>query len=464
MSQTEHKLFIANRGEIAMRILRAAKSLGISTVAACSEADKDSMAAREADEVQIIGPARADQSYLNIESLIQAAKACGATAIHPGYGFLAENSDFAEQVVQAGFKFVGPTAKSIRLMGDKSSARQAAAKAGVSVVPGSDGEVQTLADALRAAEIVGFPLLIKASAGGGGRGIRIAHHTGDLEREFPIAQGEAKAAFGSGALYLERFVSNARHVEVQILGDGQRVVHLYERECSLQRRRQKVFEEAPCAVLSDEQRIALCQSAVNLAQSIGYQGAGTLEYLFDESTGEFFFIEMNTRIQVEHPISEMVTGVDLVQWMIRIALGEPLSLTQEQIELKGAALEMRINAEDPKLNFFPSPGTISELCWPQGEGIRIESHIYAGYTIPPYYDSLLAKLIVHGENRSQAFERADEALQQLCLSGVATTIPLHQMLLHDPLIQSANFNTNTLEHWLSEHLDELKKEPEHESS
>ncbi|KTT42850.1 acetyl-CoA carboxylase [Pseudomonas oryzihabitans] len=444
------KLLIANRGEIAVRIIRAARALGIPTVAACSEADADSLAARQADEVRIIGPARADRSYLNAEALLQAARDSGADSIHPGYGFLSENAAFAQAVVDAGLIFVGPDAQAIRRMGDKAEARRTAREAGVPVVPGSPGELEDLESALRYAQEVGYPLLIKASAGGGGRGIRIAQDADELRREFPVAQREAQAAFGSGAVYLERFIHRARHIEVQVLGDGERVVHLFERECSLQRRRQKVFEEAPSAALNESQREALCASAVRLAQSLGYRGAGTLEYLFDEHSGEFFFIEMNTRIQVEHPVSEMITGIDLVQAMLRIAGGEPLTLCQGDIRLQGAALEMRINAEDPARNFFPCPGVVESLGWPQGEGVRVDSHLYPGYRVPPYYDSLLAKIIVHGRDRAEAFVRARQALADTELTGMATTLSLHRWLLADARVQAARFDTGTLETWLAE--------------
>jgi len=450
MTTSLRKLLIANRGEIAVRIIRAAQALGIPTVAACSEADADSLAARMADEVRIIGPARADRSYLNVEALLKAARDSGANAIHPGYGFLSENAAFAEAVTAAGLIFVGPEADTIRRMGDKAEARRTAAAAGVPVVPGSPGELDDLTAARACAKRIGYPLLIKASAGGGGRGIRMARNAAELAREFPIAQGEAQAAFGSGAVYLERFIRRARHIEVQILGDGQRAVHLFERECSLQRRRQKVFEEAPSPILLPEQRQALCASAVRLAEQLHYRGAGTLEYLFDDESGEFFFIEMNTRIQVEHPVTEMITGIDLVQAMLRIAGGEPLSLQQADIHMRGAALEMRINAEDPERDFFPSPGTVTELHWPQGEGIRVESHLYAGYRVPPYYDSLLAKLVVHGDDRCEAIERAQAAVAATRLSGMATTLPLHQWLLEDARLQTARFDTGTLEIWLAE--------------
>ncbi|MCA7014275.1 acetyl-CoA carboxylase biotin carboxylase subunit [Dickeya dadantii] len=447
MRQPIRKLLIANRGEIAVRIIHAARSLGIATVAACSEADADSLPARLADETVLLGPARADQSYLNQAALLQAAKDSGADAVHPGYGFLSENAAFAEAVEQAGLVFVGPTAETIRMMGDKAAARRTAQAAGVPVVPGS-GVLSSLAAALQAAEEIGYPLLIKASAGGGGRGIRVVNHEDDLKREFPIAQSEARAAFGCGDVYLELFIRHARHIEVQILGDGERAVHLYERECSLQRRRQKVFEEAPSPALTPTQREALCRSALQLAQQLRYRSAGTLEYLFDTEREQFYFIEMNTRIQVEHPVTERVTGVDLVQWMLRIAGGEPLSLHQEAIALHGHACEMRINAEDPARNFFPCPGVVDTLTWPQGPGIRIDSHLFSGYRVPPYYDSLLAKVVVSGPTRQQTLARAEQALDQLRIGGITTTQSLHQWLLADTRLRAGHFDTTSLESWL----------------
>lgn len=449
MTQGIHKLLIANRGEIAVRIICAAKELGIPVALACSDVDVDSQAARMADEIYVLGPARADKSYLSIEALLNALTTTGANAVHPGYGFLSENADFADAVVATGAIFVGPSADTIRRMGDKAQARRTAQEAGVAVVPGSSGELFCADSALKAAESIGFPLLIKASAGGGGRGIRLAQNAQQLSDEFTRAQREALAAFGNGAVYLERFISNARHIEVQVLGDGQRVVHLFERECSLQRRRQKVFEEAPSPLLSSSQRETLCASAVRLAESLGYKGAGTLEYLYDETTGEFFFIEMNTRIQVEHPVSELITGIDLVQAMLRIAGGELLAIEQSDIQLNGVALQMRLNAEDPARDFFPSPGLVEALVWPQGEGIRIDTHLYQGYRVPPYYDSLLAKLIVHGADRDEALARARRAVEQTTLGGVASTLSLHGELLTQPWLISADFNTGTLEAWLA---------------
>ena len=403
-----------------------------------------------ADEVHILGPARADKSYLNIEALLGALKATRANAVHPGYGFLSENADFADAVLGAGAIFVGPSADTIRRMGDKAEARRTAQAAGVPVVPGSGGELFDVESALKAAESVGFPLLIKASAGGGGRGIRLAQNARQLSDEFPRSQREAQAAFGNAAVYLERFISKARHIEVQVLGDGERAVHLFERECSLQRRRQKIFEEAPSPVLSQQQRETLCASAVRLTESLGYKGAGTLEYLYDNATGEFFFIEMNTRIQVEHPVSELVTGIDLVQAMLRIAGGEPLGIKQSEIHLNGAALQMRLNAEDPGRDFLPCPCQVEQLIWPQGEGIRVDTHLYQGYRVPPFHDSLLAKLIVHGTDRSEALARALSAVEQTTLAGMASTLALHCELLKQPWLHSADFNTCTLETWLAE--------------
>jgi acetyl-CoA carboxylase biotin carboxylase subunit len=455
VSYSNHKILIANRGEIAVRIIRAAQQLGIATVAVCSEADKDSLPAKLADEMIIIGPARSDQSYLKSELILKAAKDTGATAIHPGYGFLSENADFAKAVVEAGLIFVGPSADTIRQMGDKSCARTTAQAAGVPVVPGSDGEIDSLEEAITSAQNIGYPLLIKASAGGGGRGIRIAHNPEELAKELVMAQSEAKAAFGSGSVYLERFIQQARHIEVQILGDGVNAIHLYERECSLQRRRQKIFEEAPSPALSDTVREELCLNAAKLARNLHYKGAGTLEFLYDDVTKEFFFIEMNTRIQVEHPISEAITSIDLVQWMIKIALGEPLSLQQESIRVNGSAIEMRINAENPAKDFFPSPGQLTHLVWPVGEGIRIDTHLFDNYIIPPYYDSLLAKIIVHGETRQQAFERASSALEKTKIEGIVTTLSLHKLLLKDPDVQAGHFHTETLEVWLSNNLEKI---------
>ncbi len=444
-----NKLLVANRGEIAVRIIRAAKELDLRTVAVFSEADKDSLAVRYADEAVGIGPPPARKSYLNIDAIIAAAHQTGAGAIHPGYGFLSENARFAEAVAAAGLVFVGPTPKTIRTMGDKATARATARAAGVPIVPGSDGEVGDLDHALAAARSIGFPVMLKASAGGGGRGIRVAADETAFEHHFHTAQAEAAAAFGSGTLYLERFLNHARHLEVQILGDGNRAVHCFERECSLQRRRQKVWEEAPSLAIDDATREALCTSAVRLAARVGYRGAGTLEYLYDDDTGEFFFIEMNTRIQVEHPVTEMVTGIDLVRAMILIAQGQPLELAQADVTLRGAAIEVRINAEDPDSNFRPSPGRVSTLTLPAGPGVRVDTMLYPGSVVPPYYDSLLAKIIVHAETRKLALARLRRALDEFEIDGLVTTAPLHKRLARLNEVQTGRFDTGFLERLLT---------------
>jgi acetyl-CoA carboxylase biotin carboxylase subunit len=443
------KLLVANRGEIAVRVIRAAKELGLRTVAVFSDADKDSLAVRFADEAVRIGPPPAAKSYLDGEAIIAAARQTGAGAIHPGYGFLSENARFADAVATAGLIFVGPSAETIRTMGDKAAARAAAQAAGVPIVPGTEGEVADLAQALGEARRIGFPVMLKASAGGGGRGIRVAANEAEFEHHFHTAQAEATAAFGSGALYLERFLNRARHIEVQVMGDGERVLHFFERECSLQRRRQKIWEEAPSPALDDATRRALCASAVRLAERVGYRGAGTLEYLYDDETGEFFFIEMNTRIQVEHPITEMITGVDLVREMILIAQGEKLKRAQSDVTARGAAIEVRINAEDPDKNFRPSPGKVSALTLPGGPGIRVDTMLYPGYTVPPYYDSLLAKIVVHAETRQGALARLRRALDEFAIEGVVTTAALHKRLAQTADVQAGRFDTGFLERLLA---------------
>jgi acetyl-CoA carboxylase, biotin carboxylase subunit len=443
------KLLVANRGEIAVRVIRAAKELGLRTVAVFSEADKDSLAVRFADEAVSIGPPPAAKSYLNADAIIAAARATGAGAIHPGYGFLSENARFAAAVAAAGLVFVGPAPETIRIMGDKAAARAAAQAAGVPIVPGSNGEVADLDHALTAARQMGYPVMLKASAGGGGRGIRVAEDEARLAQHFPTAQAEATAAFGSGALYLERFLRRARHIEVQVLGDGERVVHCFERECSLQRRRQKVWEEAPSPALDERTRQALCASAVRLAERARYRGAGTLEYLYDDDTGEFFFIEMNTRIQVEHPITEMVCGLDLVREMILVAQGQKLSVAQPDVTMRGAAIEVRINAEDPDKNFRPSPGRVTALTLPAGPGVRVDTMLYPGYAVPPYYDSLLAKIIVHAETRDLALARLRRALDEFAIEGVVTTAALHKRLARLSEVQAARFDTGFLERLLA---------------
>ncbi|MDF9433374.1 acetyl-CoA carboxylase biotin carboxylase subunit [Chromohalobacter israelensis] len=443
-----HRLLIVNRGEIALRVVRAARELGMHSIVAHSEADADSLSVQLADQAVCIGPPQATRSYLNIEAILEAAKAVEADAVHPGYGFLSESPDFARAVTEAGLVFVGPEAAIIERMGDKAMARQTAIEAGVPVVPGSPSAVSDLDDALAVADSVGFPLLIKAAAGGGGRGIRVAANVEALREELPMAQTEARTAFGDDRVYLERFIERSRHIEVQILGDGERAIHLFERECSLQRRRQKVFEECPSPALDEPTREALCRSAVALAEHVDYFGAGTLEYLFDDTTGEFFFIEMNTRIQVEHPITEAVTGVDLVREMLRLACGERLRFTQQDIGRRGWAVEMRINAEDPERGFVPSPGQVQRLIWPSGPGIRIDSCLFDGHRMPPFYDSLVAKLIVWDESRDSALTRAGRALDEFTLEGFATTAGLHRRLVDDPEVRRGAMDTGFLERWL----------------
>ena len=449
MTAAFDKLLIANRGEIAVRIIRAAKELGLKTVAVYSDADAQSLAVRMADEAVRIGPAHATRSYLSVDAILEAAADSGAGAVHPGYGFLSENAAFAERIEGAGLVFVGPTPHAIRTMGDKAAARAAAMKAGVPTVPGSVGVVTDADSAVALAKGIGYPIMIKASAGGGGRGIRVAHDEAELRQQFATATAEAQAAFGNGEVYLERFIRQARHIEVQILGDGQRVVHCFERECSLQRRRQKVWEEAPSAAISDATRAALCESALRLAHAVAYRGAGTLEYLYDDDTREFFFIEMNTRIQVEHPVTEMITGIDLVKEMLRIALGQPLRLQQEDIRLTGAAIEVRINAENAAKNFMPSPGLVSQLVVPGGPGVRFDTMLFPGCTVPAYYDSLLGKLIVHDTDRAGALARMRRALDELQVEGIHTTIPLHRALCEDAGVAQAAFHTGFLETWLA---------------
>ena len=441
-------LLVANRGEIAVRILRAARELGMRTTVVYSQADADSLAVRLADRAVEIGPPPASKSYLNIEAILAAAKETEVDAIHPGYGFLAENADFAQAVERAGMTFVGPSSATIRRMGDKVAARTAAANAGVPTVSGSPGRVDSLESARPEVERIGFPVLIKAAAGGGGRGIRVANDMEELARLAPQASAEARAAFGDGGLYVERFIRNARHIEVQILGDGENVVHCYERECSLQRRRQKIWEEAPAAALPGHVRGKLCAAAVALARSVGYSGAGTLEFLYDDIGESFHFLEMNTRIQVEHPVTECVTGIDLVRKMLDIAGGEPLRLRQEEISLGGHAIECRINAEDPDNDFLPAPGIVESLVVPGGPGVRFDTMLYPSCTVPPFYDSLLGKLIVWDESRERALCRLERALGELKISGVKTTKPLHQALAEDCNVRRGKVHTEFLEPWL----------------
>ncbi|MDW9592411.1 acetyl-CoA carboxylase biotin carboxylase subunit [Sinorhizobium meliloti] len=445
---TIRSVLIANRGEIAVRIIGAAKALGIRTVQVHSTADADMLAVRLADEAIEIGPPAPKKSYLNIEAVMAAARTANVDAVHPGYGFLSENGDFADAVTAAGMIFVGPSGEAIRLLGDKVTAREVAMRAGVPTVPGSRGRVSDLAEARGIADQTGFPLIIKAAAGGGGRGIRIVETIADLEKQFPLASAEAAAAFGDGGLYIEKVITRARHVEVQIFGDGRNFVHFHERECSLQRRRQKVWEEAPAFQLPPVVRQQLCESAVALAREVGYKGAGTVEYLYDDETREFYFIEVNTRIQVEHPVTEMITGFDLVQEMLKVAGGAPLSVAQDDIGIRGHAIECRINAEDPFKGFAPAPGLIQRLSVPSRAHVRFDTMLYEGYTIPPFYDSLLGKLIVWGQTRSECLDRLRRTLEELIIDGVPTTMPLHQALADAPAVQSGAIHTRFLESWL----------------
>ena len=436
-----NRVFIANRGEIAVRIIRACRDLGLQTVQAYSEADANSLPVRLADEAVCIGVAASKQSYLNHAALIDAAKASGADAIHPGYGFLSENAEFAEQCQAAKLVYIGAQPSIIRLMGDKAAARRLAAETGVPVSRGSEDPVDNLEEAAETANRVGYPVLVKAAAGGGGRGMRIVTAAADLRDSLERASMEAAAAFGSGAVYIEKYHHPVRHVEVQILGDGKRVVHLGERDCTIQRRHQKLMEESPSSALSPELRSRITESAVALASRVGYRSAGTIEYIVDEARQEFFFIEMNTRIQVEHPVTEMLTGLDLVALQIRIAAGEPLPLEQSQIRFTGHAIECRINAEDPERGFLPQPGTLVEYSAPSGPGVRVDSHAFAGYSLPPHYDSLIAKLIVLGADREEARARMQRALREFHIVGVPTTVKFHQRLMAEPDFVTGNVHT-----------------------
>ena len=448
-------LLVANRGEIAVRIVRAARELGMRTVVAHSQADADSLAVRLADRGVEIGPPPASKSYLNVEAILAAARESEADAVHPGYGFLAESADFADAVEAAGMVFVGPEGETVRLLGDKVAARAAAEQAGVPTVAGSTGRIGSPEAARDLVARIGFPVLIKAAAGGGGRGIRVANDQAELERLMPQAVAEARAAFGDGGIYVEKFIRRARHVELQILGDGENVVHCFERECSLQRRRQKIWEEAPAVSLSGSVRRALCACAVSLAHSVRYRGAGTLEFLYDGDSEAFYFLEMNTRIQVEHPVTECVTGIDLVREMLKVANGEPLRLRQEDVVLNGHAIECRINAEDPAHGFLPAPGVVESLTMPGGPGVRFDTMLYPGCAIPPFYDSLLGKLVVWDDSRASTLRRLERALIEFELSGVKTTKSLHRALAADPDVRSANVHTEFLEQWLERNASSL---------
>ena len=440
-----HKVLVANRGEIALRVIRACRELKISTVAVFSTADRDSLHVRLADESVCIGPPAPAQSYNYIARLISAAEVTGADAIHPGYGFLSENAHFAEVCASCGFTFIGPTPEMIRKMGDKAVARRTMREAGLPVVPGSEGVLESADEALSLAREIGFPVIIKASAGGGGRGMRVAWGEKQLRAGFGIAQAEAGAAFSNNAVYLEKYIARPRHIEFQLFGDSQgHLIHLGERECSVQRNHQKLIEEAPSPFLSAAQRREVGAMAVKGAASIGYLNAGTMEFLFDQD-GSFYFMEMNTRIQVEHPVTEEVTSLDLVKEQICVAAGEPLSLRQEDVEWRGHAIECRINAEDHEHGFRPSPGTITYFYKPGGPGLRVDSHAYAGYTVPPYYDSMIGKLIAAGKDRAEALRRMEIALEEMIVEGIRTTLPFHQLALRHPRFQAGDLDTHFVE-------------------
>jgi acetyl-CoA carboxylase biotin carboxylase subunit len=440
------KVLIANRGEIALRVHRACKEMGIATVAVHSEADASAMHVRLADESVCIGPASAAKSYLNIPSIIAACEITGAQAVHPGYGFLSENARFAEIVEAHGFTFIGPKPEHIRMMGDKIAAKVAVKSVGIPVVPGSDGALSTEEEAFEAAEQIGFPVLIKAAAGGGGRGMKVALDRESLAEAVSTARAEARAAFGDDAVYMERYLQKPRHIELQVIADSfGNVVHLGERDCSLQRRHQKILEEAPSPAIDPALRGKIGKIVVDAIKALGYLGVGTIEFLYEN--GEFFFIEMNTRLQVEHPVTEAITGIDLVREQIRIAAGLPLSFTQEEVVFEGHAIECRINAESPR-SFTPSPGLVTDFHAPGGLGVRLDSGLYAGYSIPPYYDSLAAKLIVHGRDRTECIARLKRCLGEMVVGGIETTIPLFQDLLAQPDIIAGDYDIHWLEQWI----------------
>ncbi|UPK42055.1 acetyl-CoA carboxylase biotin carboxylase subunit [Paenibacillus pabuli] len=439
------KILIANRGEIAVRIIRACREIGISTVAVYSEADKDSLHVRLADEAYCIGPTLSKDSYLNFTNLMSVATLTECDAIHPGYGFLAENADFAEICDSCNITFIGPSPEAITKMGDKAVAKQTMKDAGVPVIPGSDGLVESMEEAIMLGRDIGYPVIIKATAGGGGKGIRIAEDEEALIKQITAAQQEAQKAFGNGGVYLEKFLTGMKHVEIQIIADKHgNAVHLGERDCSVQRRRQKLVEEAPCPIISEDVRTLMGEAAVRAALAVSYSGAGTLEFLLSPN-GEFYFMEMNTRIQVEHPVTEMVTGVDLIREMISVAEGNPLSFRQEDVVINGWSIECRINAEDPDRNFMPSPGKIGFYLAPGGPGVRVDSGAYPGYTISPYYDSMIAKLIVWGANREEAIAKMKRALAEFAIEGISTTIPFHQKLLDHPTFVRGDFDIKFLE-------------------
>ena len=439
-----NKVLIANRGEIALRILRACKDLGISTVAIHSSADKDLMHVRLADESVCVGPANPTESYLNVPAIISAMEVTGSVAVHPGYGFLSENAEFAEQVEQSGFTFIGPSAQTIRLMGDKVSAIEVMKEAGVPTVPGSDGPVgQDPERNIELARKIGYPVIIKAAAGGGGRGMRVVYDESELSRTIQLTQTEASNFFGSSVVYLEKFLETPRHIEIQVIGDGfGSAVHLGDRDCSLQRRHQKVIEEAPAPGISSNSRQMITETCIQACKKMNYRGAGTLEFLYQDEC--FYFIEMNTRVQVEHPVTEMITNFDIVKEQLKIANGDKLSISQEDVQIKGHSFECRINAENSK-TFLPSPGDIERFHAPGGPGIRVDSHIYSGYKVPPYYDSLIAKLISYGNSRDEALNRMKNALNEILIDGISTNIPLHQELIDDTNFRTGGVNIHYLE-------------------
>ena len=441
------KVLIANRGEIALRVLRACREMGIHTVAVHSTADASAMHVRLADESVCIGPPSVRDSYLNIPAILTAASITGADAIHPGLGFLSENADFASMVEEHGLTFIGPTPEHIRMMGDKVIAKRAATDLGIPTVPGSDGAIGDIEAAVARAEEVGYPVLVKASGGGGGRGMKVARSSEELRQQIPLAQAEAKAFFNNDEVYFEKYLNTPRHIEVQVLGDGQgNAIHLGERDCSLQRSHQKILEEAPSPILSPEARKQIGDVAIKAMQKLKYRGAGTLEFLYQDN--QFAFIEMNTRIQVEHPVSELISGIDLVQEQIRIAAGGLLEIDQAQVRLSGHAIECRINAENP-VTFMPSPGKVTAYHAPGGYGVRVDSHLYQGYTVPSYYDSLVAKLIVHGRNRDECVRRLRRALQEYVIAGIETNIPLHLRLLEEPDFITGNYDIHWLERFMA---------------
>ena len=446
------KILIANRGEIAVRIIRACREMGIKTVAVFSEADREALHTQLADEAVCIGSAKVPDSYLNMNNIICAAVEKKAQAIHPGFGFLSENSTFAAMCEECNIKFIGPSASVIDALGNKSNARDMMIKAGVPVIPGSDGVVADTSQAHEVAKKLGYPVMVKASAGGGGKGIRIVRSEEELDEAFESARSETVKAFGDDKMYMEKLVENARHVEVQVLGDSHgNVIHLGERDCSLQRKNQKVLEEAPCPVLPEDVRSKMCNSAVVAAKAAGYQSAGTIEFLYDEATQNYYFMEMNTRIQVEHPVTEMVTGVDIVKEQINIADGKKLSFSQKDIKISGHAIECRINAENPSRNFAPCPGIIDYLLIPAGGlGLRVDTAVYEGYEIPPFYDSMIAKVIVHGKDRTEAISKMKRALYEFIIDGIDTNIEFQNNILNNPDYQKGNFNTSFLESFLAE--------------